>query len=143
MSWPDLADAALTEATHFRRLLADKRVEVKVAWDVGGNAGLYAMAMAEVFPGARVHTFEPVQANLAILRENVAANALAERIVIHPVGISDTCQRASLGIPKHREPENTGLFSVRYGTPELGKDIVYDCELVDGAAALELSLIHI
>lgn len=139
MSSRDLANAALREVTLFRDLMAQKSIDLKVAWDIGGNVGLYAIALADVFPGIRVHTFEPVQENLAVLRQNIIANKLDSRIFIHPVGISDVRQQVSLGIPKHRESENTGLFSVHYATQDVGKDIVHDCTLVDGDESLALA----
>jgi FkbM family methyltransferase len=43
--------------------------------DVGGHLGYYSMLMARlVGPGGRVITFEPVQENLAVLKENISLN---------------------------------------------------------------------
>jgi FkbM family methyltransferase len=45
--------------------------------DVGGNLGYYSLLMASfVGPTGRVITFEPVQENLAVLKENIAVNGL-------------------------------------------------------------------
>jgi FkbM family methyltransferase len=45
--------------------------------DVGGNLGYYCLLMSNlVGPKGRVITFEPVEENLAVLKENIAANKI-------------------------------------------------------------------
>jgi FkbM family methyltransferase len=45
--------------------------------DVGGNLGYYCLLMSNlVGPKGRVITFEPVEENLAVLRENIAVNKI-------------------------------------------------------------------
>lgn len=55
---------------------------VRVAYDLGAHAGYWALALARICgAGGQVFAFEPSPANLARLRENLAANAgLAARI---------------------------------------------------------------
>jgi FkbM family methyltransferase len=43
-----------------------------------------------------VHAFEPVPMIRAYLEKNVAANGLAERVRIHPVGLSDRDERVTM-----------------------------------------------
>ncbi|MEW5722023.1 MAG: FkbM family methyltransferase [Thermodesulfobacteriota bacterium] len=46
-------------------------IEPRVIWDLGGNIGLAAIYLADRFPGAVVHTCEPVPDNYALLERNI------------------------------------------------------------------------
>lgn len=61
-----------------------------VFFDVGGNVGLFALYAALRHPRVSVVVFEPEYANLHLLRDNVAANRLGDRIQIYPFALSDT-----------------------------------------------------
>jgi len=70
-------DTASTE----RALLSDFVSTVRpddVCWDVGANVGLYACLAAAC--GADAVAFEPVPANVAMVRRNAAANDLSVRV---------------------------------------------------------------
>ena len=69
----------------FEKLAAQSSLIV----DVGGNVGVYACIGAARSPSGRVVTFEPVPANLAFLRRNVAANGLDSRVEIVEAALSD------------------------------------------------------
>ena len=57
-----------------------------VILDIGGNIGMASLYLAVLHPGARIHVFEPVPANLEILRRNVGRNRLAN-VTVHPYGL--------------------------------------------------------
>jgi FkbM family methyltransferase len=55
-------------------------------FDVGANVGVYSLYAALRQPAASIMAFEPEFSNLALLRDNIQANALADRVV--PYGIA-------------------------------------------------------
>lgn len=57
--------------------------------DVGANVGAYSMAVAKRHADVEVHAFEPVSTTREVLERNVARNALADRITVHPDALSD------------------------------------------------------
>ena len=46
-------------------------LEPRVVFDIGGNIGIAARYLANRFPGAQVHSFEPVAENLELMRRNL------------------------------------------------------------------------
>jgi FkbM family methyltransferase len=66
----------------------------KTVLDIGAFIGDSTVALAA--RGAFVHAFEPVPLIRAYLEKNVAANGLAERVRIHPVGLSDRTGRITM-----------------------------------------------
>ncbi len=71
-------------------------LEPRTILDVGGNIGATSRFLAHRFPGAQVHAFEPVPANLELLRSNTAGNA---RIRVHPYALGPTDGVIALGSP--------------------------------------------
>ena len=64
--------------------------------DIGGNIGVTSRYLAHRFPAARVHAFEPVPANLELLRRNTAGSA---RIQVHPYALGPADGGMELGNP--------------------------------------------
>ncbi len=60
-----------------------------VIFDIGANIGWYSLLFARRFPAAIVHAFEPLQYFSDHLVDNVHANKLDQRIVVHRFGFSD------------------------------------------------------
>jgi 31-O-methyltransferase len=60
-----------------------------VVLDVGANIGLFALHLATLAPGVRVHCFEPSPRAHALLRQNLAANGLTEWVTAHAVAVFD------------------------------------------------------
>lgn len=58
-------------------------------FDVGANIGVYSLYAALRHPRAHIVAFEPEYANLHLLRDNIAANGLGERIEVQAVALSD------------------------------------------------------
>jgi FkbM family methyltransferase len=52
--------------------------------DLGGHIGCFGLFVRELFPGARVVSFEPDPGNGAILRETIEANRLGDRWSLIP-----------------------------------------------------------
>ena len=45
--------------------------EPKIVFDVGANIGVTAVILANIYPKARIYSFEPVKENFDLLKENV------------------------------------------------------------------------
>lgn len=61
-----------------------------VALDIGASFGVFSLFIAHfVGPHGRVHAFEPGAFSFAQLSANVAANPVAERIVLHKLAAAD------------------------------------------------------
>jgi len=60
-----------------------------VVFDVGANIGVYSLYAALRHPRAVVLAFEPEYANLHLLRDNVVANGLRDRVTIYALALGD------------------------------------------------------
>ena len=58
-------------------------------FDIGANIGVYSVYAALRHRGAKVVAFEPEYANLHLLRDNVIANGLQNRIEVYSAALSD------------------------------------------------------
>ncbi|MBK8065072.1 MAG: FkbM family methyltransferase [Betaproteobacteria bacterium] len=58
-------------------------VSPRVVFDIGANIGVTARYLAQRFPHAEIHGFEPIPANVEVLR----ANAEGAPIHVHPYGL--------------------------------------------------------
>ena len=58
-------------------------------FDIGANVGVYTLYAALRHPQARVVAFEPEYANLHLLRDNLIANRLQDRVEVYAVALSD------------------------------------------------------
>jgi FkbM family methyltransferase len=67
--------------------------------DVGSNVGNHVLYAAKVLDARKVIAFEPNPAALRILEMNILANGLQDRVVVHPVGLSNKSGWASLSTP--------------------------------------------
>ncbi len=58
-------------------------------FDIGANIGVYTIYAALRHPTARVIAFEPEYANLHLLRDNVMANGLQDRVEIYSIALGN------------------------------------------------------
>ncbi len=56
--------------------------------DIGGHIGSFAIHAATRYPTLKVHSFEPVPANYALLSENLRLNGLTERVSASNVAVA-------------------------------------------------------
>lgn len=92
--------------------------------DVGAFVGDTAVAFARA--GARVHTFEPSAAFCQFIRRNVEQNRVADRVVLHEMGLS----HETIQVQKRGDQLNF-VEGVSYALANLPKDIdilKIDCE---------------
>ncbi len=66
---------------------------VEVVFDVGANCGATSVYLNHHHPTATVHAFEPGSEPRALLERNAGRS---ERIVVHPIGLSDEDRDAAL-----------------------------------------------
>ncbi len=80
----DLLDLILREDSEYA---LPPQVQPRTILDAGANIGITAVYFNVVYPEARVYCFEPLPANLELLRENAVRNS--DRIHVIPRGLSD------------------------------------------------------
>jgi protein O-GlcNAc transferase len=66
--------------------------------DIGGNIGNHALFFTLFCPADIVHTFEPVEKYQSYIRQNIRANDLEAKIVLHTFGLSDSADPISFRI---------------------------------------------
>jgi FkbM family methyltransferase len=81
-------------------LLAASVSPGSVVWDVGANIGFYTLIAARLVGAGRVVAFEPLPANCAAIRRNLALNGITN-VQIVEVALSEESGTASLEI--HQE----------------------------------------
>jgi FkbM family methyltransferase len=84
-------------------------IEPRVIFDIGANIGLTARYLAWRFPRAELHCFEPIPANVDVLRRNLDGL----RVHIHPFGLGSSDGRFFFRIPGASDV-NRGAYT-RYG----------------------------
>jgi FkbM family methyltransferase len=72
-------------------------IEPHTVLDVGANTGQFAVASSKLFPGARVHSFEPVPECVDELRENVSGLDVA----VYPLGLGQQEGQVSFHVNSH------------------------------------------
>lgn len=71
--------------------------------DIGAHLGTHTVWFATMCPSTHVHAFEPVARFARVVRRNVAANGLGDRVTVHQVGLSDRAGRATSRLsPEHQ-----------------------------------------
>jgi FkbM family methyltransferase len=63
--------------------------------DVGAHLGTHSIWFAAMCPSTRVHSFEPVSRYAEVVRRNVAANALGDKVTVHQTGLGAESGQAS------------------------------------------------
>lgn len=81
-------------------------VAPRTIFDIGANIGITARYLAHRFPDAAIHAFEPIAANLELLRRNVAGC----NVTVHPYGLGAADGAAEFGVPAGA-PDNRGGYS--------------------------------
>ena len=90
----------------------------RVVFDIGANIGVTARYLAQRFPAAAVHGFEPIPGNIELLRMNAAQS----RISVHPYGLGPAGGSFAFSIPTGHGV-NQGGYS-RFGAVRAGADEV-------------------
>jgi hypothetical protein len=119
------------EAAYLKEVLLDDVYEARrrdlrgrVVVDVGAYVGDTTLAFAR--SGALVHAVEPSEAFCGFIRRNAEANGLAERVVVHPVGLAERDAVEAAGSDTLRFAEGVG-YALR-ALPAAVDILKLDCE---------------
>lgn len=105
-------DAGVLEEIFTERYHKIDLDNVRCILDLGGNIGMTALFMAQVFPEAQLCTVEPIPGNLKILKQNVDLNGVRTRIVAAAAGARDGSTQFQVTTdPRQNTSIGTGLSS--------------------------------
>ena len=101
--------------TNIRDFIEQKKINIKTIYDLGANIGIHSIYYALNFEEANIYSFEPVESTYNILEKNINNFNLNQRIHIYNYGISinNKEEKLYLSIPKNRDSENIGLYSIK------------------------------
>jgi len=94
-------------------LLRTEGISVDQLLDVGANIGTTSIEVLRLLPDIRAVAFEPEPDNYRILRMNLIANGLEDRVRTHQIALSDTTASLTFELSSY----NPGDNRVRYGEP--------------------------
>lgn len=127
---------------YLRRTLQPRDGDLLI--DIGANIGWFSVLFAEACHDvdAKVLAFEPDPNNYALLQHNVAANALADKVVTQPLALSDNQDGATLHLFSGNNRGRHSLLPIHDGetveipTARLDDVISHDAALGAGRPAL-------
>lgn len=101
-----------------------------IALDVGAHMGFFTIQMAAmVGPGGRVHAFEPLDRNAALLERSICENRFEERVVFYRAAVGAKSGSANLTFAA--ETLNSGgAYLMRDGTAPLTGNLVKTVKMV-------------
>lgn len=104
-------------------------------FDIGANVGEFSIYAALRHPGLRVVAFEPEYANLHVLRDNLLANGLQNRVEVYSIALGNRAgfshlhiQDATPGAALHTE-SNGVLDLTRTHKPVIWREGIYTTTL--------------
>ena len=97
--------------------------------DVGANNGLYSVLAGITTPSTKIVAFEPYPPVLEILKINVRANCLSDRIGIYPIALGDSKGLATLYLPDqaHGLLETSCSLEAEFKAPHQTIEVQKDC----------------
>lgn len=112
-----------------------------IALDCGANVGNHALFFSGVLD-LKVHAFEPVPSNIALLQKLVELNGLEQQIVVAETALGDAVGEVSLGLPA---ADNPGMYSVIDGASDVVAPVITLDAYMDqnGIAPSDVALIKI
>lgn len=94
-----------------------------IFYDIGANTGWYSMLAALLNKRSSVYSFEPVTEHVDCLKESITLNRFDDRVIIHPVALSNTNGEASIllagsgsSLEKEFLPVNEGVRIIQTKT---------------------------
>jgi FkbM family methyltransferase len=110
--------------------------------DVGANNGLYSVLAGITTPETRVVAFEPYQPVLKILKSNMRANGLSDRVDVRSIALSDSKGSATLYLPDQAHGLLETSCSLEPGFKPFHQSIEIEKDTLDNIAPKEsISLI--
>jgi FkbM family methyltransferase len=116
--------------------------DASVIFDVGANLGLYAVhAAAHARPGAQLHCFEPIPANVALLRRNLARNGAQAQV--HEVAVGATTGTLDLFLARRNVGTHSAAASLSGGTDVVTVPMTTVDEVAAGGPRVDIIKIDI
>jgi len=96
----------------FLSLLKDGRGDVL---DIGANLGVMTVHLAKSLPNTTIHAFEPMPANVSILKRIIAKFNL-KSTKIHEIAVGDETGKAKMILPLNKNTVMQGLSHIKHET---------------------------
>lgn len=94
----------------FLSLLKDGQGDVL---DVGANLGIMTVHLAQKLPNTTIHAFEPMPANVSILKRIIAKFNL-KRTKLHEIAVGDETGTAKMILPLNKQTVMQGLSHIKH-----------------------------
>ena len=101
--------------------------------DCGANLGWYSVVAATL--GAQVVAFEPLPANAALLRSNVARNALNDRVEIHELALGSEAPRGVLRLSADNQGDHRLIPDGIRAEPTSRRELIVEMGTLDSVLA--------
>jgi FkbM family methyltransferase len=124
VSWPKFSVSSYFMVSR----LLKQDVRPRTVLDVGANAGQFAVASAKLFPGARVHSFEPVPGCAEELRKNVSS---LTNVAVYPMALGDSEGELQFNVNSHSHSSSALPLAEAHRTafPEAKEERVIEVEV--------------
>ena len=96
----------------FLSLLKDGKGDVL---DIGANLGIMTVHLANSLPNTTIHAFEPMPANVSVLKRIIAKFKL-KRTKIHEIALGDESGTAKMVLPVNGQTIMQGLSHIKHET---------------------------
>ena len=96
ISWPTFSVTSYSMVSALKR----QNLEPKTVLDIGANVGQFTVAVAKMFPGVQVHSFEPVPECFMRLRKNVSK---LKNVSVYQLALGDTDGETVCHINSHSQ----------------------------------------
>ena len=119
-----------TSETHVQEAFKNHLKPGDVVYDIGANVGFLTVIAAKlVGPTGAVYAFEPLPANVVLLKHNVQANNF-DQAVVFAVAVSNQAGRAHLSVPA--EPTEAKLIDDNEPGERIDVEVIAIDDLVAG-----------
>lgn len=95
---------------HFLNLLKDGKGDVL---DIGANVGIMTVHLAQKLPNSTIHAFEPMPANISVLKRIIAKFGL-KKTKLHTVAVGDSTGTVKMILPEQGKTKMQGLSHVKH-----------------------------
>ncbi len=83
--------------------------------DIGANLGIMTVHLAQAFPDATVHAFEPIPDNCHVFKQVIEKYKL-KNVVFHEVALGEENGTAEMILPRNRGTKLQGLSHVKHNS---------------------------
>lgn len=121
---PGTSDEAIIQAVLIdKKEYAFPKLKPEVVFDIGGNIGIVSVVLANIYPDAKIYTFEPVKENYNLLLKNIESY---KNVKSFCCGLGSKSEMKT--IHRSTDPTNLGGFSTYIKDGEADGDRIYVVE---------------